>query len=355
MGLKPLDKGNNGAAGGATIPDEVLFGKSQGMFQLRQKAEKLCGKNIAVLLYGDVGTGKEALARWIHAHSSYASGPFVKVNCAAIPGTLLESELFGYAQGAFTGAQVARPGRIEGAHNGTLFLDEVADLEISLQSKLLHFLQDGIFTRLGEHVERAIETRLICATNKNLEEEIRTGKFRADLYYRINVVQLRLPSLRERKEDIPSLAEYLRKWHEKRFAKESEPLGKDVLRYLQELAWPGNVLELSNVIARYVLVGAEGLVATTAAPKHLATETTTRSKDAGTAELKRITRHAIREMERKVIREALEANQWNRRRTAQALKISYRTLMYKLRNIGSVAGPQISQQMSPRSIKDSSS
>ena len=309
------------------------------MSQVWQKAKKIAGMNVAVLLCGEAGTGKESVARWIHKNSSYASGPFVKVNCAAIPGALLESELFGYARGAFTGAQTAKPGRIEGAEKGTLFLDEVSDLEIGLQSKLLHFLQDGCFSRLGEDMERTIETRLICSTNKNLEEEIPTGRFRADLYYRINVVQLRLPSLRDRKEDIPSLAEYLRVSHEQRFARKSEPLSRDMVGHLKELNWPGNVLELSNLIARYVLVGSEGL-AGRVAPRHVVTEIR-QAADSGNGVLKRITKEAIREMERKVIREALEANQWNRRRTAQALKISYRTLMYKLRNIGSMAGPTL--------------
>jgi len=339
MNSKTQAEDSTERTGRTEIPDEILFGKSLMMSQVRQKAQKVAGMNVATLVCGDAGTGKEALARWIHRHSQHASGEFVKVNCAAIPGTLLESELFGYARGAFTGAQAAKPGRIESADKGTLFLDEVSDLEIGLQSKLLHFLQDGRFSRLGEDAERGIDTRVVCATNKNLEQEIDAGRFRADLYYRINVVQLRLPSLRERKEDIPILAEYLRDWHGKRFAKQSEPLGRDILGYLQQLHWPGNLLELSNVIARYVLVGPEGSVLPVVpAPRQPLTETK-HLQGSRNGQLKRVTREAVREMERKVIREALEANQWNRRRTAQALKISYRTLMYKLRSIGFRAEP----------------
>jgi two-component system, NtrC family, response regulator AtoC len=334
MNSRTPDKSGNNKLAGTEIAEEVLFGVSPAMSQVRQKAEKVAASNVTVLLCGEPGTGKETLARWIHRRSCYANGEFVKVNCAAIPGTLLESELFGYARGAFTGAQSAKPGRIELAQKGTLFLDEISDLEVGLQSKLLHFLQDGRFSRLGEDGEIAIETRVICATNKNLEEEIAARRFRPDLYYRINVVQLRLPGLRERREDIPYLAEYLRAWHDKRFDKRSEPLGSDTLEYLQALSWPGNVLELSNAIARYVLVGREGL-ASPAAAKPASKEKHYR-KYSGVGQLKRVTKDAIREMERKVIREALEANQWNRRRTAEALKISYRTLMYKLRNNGFV-------------------
>jgi two-component system response regulator AtoC len=314
-------------------PDEILFGNSPRMAEVRLKAEKFSGANVPVLLYGDGGTGKESLARWIHAHSSYRNGQFVKVNCAAIPGALLESELFGYERGAFTGAQVAKPGRIELAHAGTLFLDEISDLEIGLQSKLLHFLQDGCFSPVGGDTEKVIDTRLICATNKNLEEEIAAGRFRADLFYRINVIRLRLPKLRERGEDIPHLAEYFRIKHQKQFAKESEPLTHDILNYLQNLNWPGNVRELSNGIARYVLLGPEALIG----PDLLQNRGTPVKKVSTPTEsipLKQIAKVSIREMERSVILEALRANQWNRRRTAQSLKISYRALIYKIRNAG---------------------
>src|SRR6266478_4290520 len=205
-------------------PDEVLFGWSAKMMKLQQRAAKVCGTTVPVLLQGDGGTGKEVLARWIHKHSAYRDGQFVKVNCAAIPGTLLESELFGYEKGAFTGAHALKPGRVEVADQGTLFLDEIADFDLGLQSKLLQFLQDGHFSRIGGETERVVETRLICASKKDLEHEIEMGRFRADLYYRINVVCLRLPRLHERREDIAVLAEYFREQYDKQFAKESAPL-----------------------------------------------------------------------------------------------------------------------------------
>src|SRR6267143_1921257 len=163
-------------------PDNVLYGRSTAMQAVQQRAKKICGTNVPVLLSGDGGTGKDVLARWIHKHSLSNNGLFVKVNCAAIPGELLESELFGYEKGAFTGAQVAKPGRVELAHNGTLFLDGIEELDIGLQSKLLHFLQDSRFSRIGGETEREVESRLLCATNKDLEHEIDLGRFRADLY-----------------------------------------------------------------------------------------------------------------------------------------------------------------------------
>src|SRR6202171_6680624 len=178
---------------------QILFGCAPSMNEIRAKTEKICRTNVPVLLCGEGGTGKEALARWIHAQSGYSQGQFIKVNCAAIPGNLLESELFGYEKGAFTGAHVSKPGRVELAHNGTLFLDEIADLELALQSKILHFLQDGCFSRIGDQAERAVNVRVICATNKDLEQEIAAGNFRSDLFYRINVVRFRLPQLSERK------------------------------------------------------------------------------------------------------------------------------------------------------------
>src|SRR6202795_4235564 len=189
---------HNGEAAHELPPDQVLFGRSPVMALLRKRAEKICGASIPVLVCGPAGSGKELVARWVHAHSAFCAGPFVKVNCAAIPGSLLESELFGYEKGAFTGANCSKPGRVELAHKGTLFLDEIAELDLTLQSKLLHFLQDGTFSRLGDYMERKVDARLLCATNKNLELEAHAGRFREDLFYRIHVFRLKLPPLRER-------------------------------------------------------------------------------------------------------------------------------------------------------------
>src|SRR5262249_25713518 len=197
--------------------------------EVRQRALKTCRTNVPVLLTGNGGTGKEVLARWIHAHSAFSTGEFVKVNCAALPSSLLESELFGHEKGAFTGEDISRPGRVERAHGGTLFLDGIADLDSALQSKLLHFLQDGYFSRLGDSSERVVDTRVICATSRRLEDEIAMGRFRPDLYYRINVLKIEMPRLTQRREDVPQLAEYFRHLHLHHFSNPSHPFRPQLL------------------------------------------------------------------------------------------------------------------------------
>ena len=334
-------------AEGAGLPsEEILFGISPAMQEVRQKAFKICRTNVPVLLVGEGGTGKEVLARWLHANSSHSSGEFVKVNCAAIPGSLLESELFGHEKGAFTGAHIARPGRVERAHLGTLFLDEIGELDSALQSKLLHFLQDGFFSRLGDRSERTVDTRVICATSRRLEDEIAANRFRADLYYRINVVRLELPKLVQRREDIPKLVEHFRKLHSEQFQKVCEPFGPEMMGYLQNLAWPGNLRELSNCIARYIVIGPESLAQREPARARPATYL----PPAATGErvpLKKLTKEAIREMERNAIVEALRANHWNRRKAAQALKISYRAMIYKIRDAGLIVRRPAVQKTGP--------
>jgi two-component system, NtrC family, response regulator AtoC len=317
------------------LPDDILFGTSPCMGEVHSRAEKICRTNVPVLLCGEGGTGKEALARWIHAKSEYGNGEFVKVNCAAIPSALLESELFGYEKGAFTGAITVKPGRVEKAHMGTLFLDEIADLDWNLQSKLLHFLQDGTFSRIGDQGERKVDCRLICATNREMEKETAEGRFRQDLLYRIQVFKLRMPSLRERKEDIPSLAEHFRQHYEKQFELKSLAFPPEMLVYLKGLQWAGNIRELSNGVARYVLLGPEASIHQEPPSRR---ETAAGGLNGGKpGTLKRIAKDVILEMEKKVILESLRANQWNRRKTAQALKISYRALIYKIRDAGLVS------------------
>jgi two-component system response regulator AtoC len=333
MPMKKLGSHQKGETVHELPPDHVLFGSTPAMALVRKKAEKSCGANIPILVCGPVGSGKEMLARWVHTHSAFRAGQFVKVNCAAIPGNLLESELFGYEKGAFTGAHASKPGRVEMADKGTLFLDEIADLDLKLQSKLLHFVQDGRFSRLGDEVERSVETRLICSTNRNLELEIKAQNFRSDLFYRISVVQLKLPSLSERKEDIPVLSEYLRTAFEKEFAIKSEPFHQETRDYLWVQNWPGNLRELSNEIARHVLTGPNAALMQRQ-PQSRPVVANNRTAAIKAVPLKHIAKEAIRDMERNVILEVLRSNQWNRRKAAQILKISYRALIYKIREAG---------------------
>lgn len=317
---------------GTLPPDEILFGRSASMVPIRKRLEKISNTDVPVLFFGDPGTGKELLARWVHRRSPYSRGQFIKVNCAAIPGTLLESDLFGYEKGAFTGARATKPGRVELAHKGTLFLDQIADLDLSLQSKLLHFVQDGSFSRIGGEAELFVATRIICSTTKDLQDEIAAGRFRADLYYRISVLQVQLPGLCERREDVKLLAEYFHGVYQKQFEKDCEPLGSEFLNYLEGLDWRGNVRQLSNCVARYVLIGQDAL-SDVAEPK-AKTLVKSKPRPQGNMALKNIAKEAIREMERNVIIEALRSNQWNRRKAAEALKISYRALIYKIRDAG---------------------
>ncbi len=314
-------------------PEEVMFGRSAAMVGVQRKVEKVAGSDVPVLLEGERGTGKELLARWIHAASPWKSGSFVKVNCASIPGTLLESELFGFEKGAFTGAVQRKPGRIESACGGTLFLDEIGEIDCGVQAKLLQILQDGLYSRIGSDGEQRADARIISCTGKRLEEEIDAGRFRSDLFYRINVVRIELPKLRDRCEDIPVLAEYLRAQYVKQFGIEREPLNTQVISYLQSLHWPGNIRELSNTIARYVLIGEDGLATLEAREKRLVS-TSTGGTARSTLSLKQIAKDAVLEKERSLILETLRANRWNRRKTAQKLRISYRALIYKIRETG---------------------
>src|SRR6202451_4027035 len=249
MASSPQMKLENSTHGFDLPPDHIYFGPSEAMQAVRQRVERAAALNVPILLLGESGTGKEVLARFIHNQSPWRSGPFVKVNCPAIPGTLLESELFGFQKGAFTGATAAKPGRMEMAQGGSLFMDEIGELDSSLQAKLLHVLQDGHFTRIGDHEEKRMDARVICATNRNLAREIEGGGFRADLFYRINVISITLPSLRERREDIPYLVDYLRQQFNKRFQREAAPLSKETLHLLKGRDWPGNVRELENCMA----------------------------------------------------------------------------------------------------------
>jgi two-component system response regulator AtoC len=318
---------------GEMPPDSVVFGSSEAMRTLRDRLAKIAGANVPVLIQGESGTGKDIIARMIHSSSPWKTGPWVKVNCPAIPGTLLESELFGYEKGAFTGAYGMKPGRVEMAHRGTLFLDEISELDMALQSKLLQLLQDGQFCRIGAQEDKKVEVRVVCATNRKLEEEIAGGAFRADLFYRINVVNLHMPPLRERACDIPQLISYFLEYYNRKFNSRANPLSADLMNSLKKYHWPGNVRELENLMKRYVILGTEESISGDLRTHEPDFFTADISVD-GPISLKKITRQAVRELERKIILKVLQHHHWNRKQAARALNISYRALLYKIRDAG---------------------
>jgi two-component system response regulator AtoC len=314
-------------------PEAVVFGGTDAMRALRERLAKIAGANVPVLIQGESGTGKDIIARMIHASSPWKSGPWVKVNCPAIPGTLLESELFGYEKGAFTGAFGTKPGRVEMAHRGTLFLDEISELDMSLQSKLLQLLQDGQFCRIGAQEDKKVEVRVVCATNRKLEEEIANGTFRADLFYRINVVNLHMPPLRERISDLPELVTYFLDCYNRKFNSRAKPLSAELMNSLSKYHWPGNVRELENLIKRFVILGVEDAISGDLQPKQPDFFSADINVD-GPISLKKITRQAVHELERKIILKVLQHHHWNRKQAARALNISYRALLYKIRDAG---------------------
>jgi two-component system response regulator AtoC len=314
-------------------PEAIVFGSTDTMRALRERLAKIAGANVPVLIHGESGTGKDIIARLIHAASPWKTGPWVKVNCPAIPGTLLESELFGYEKGAFTGAFGMKPGRVEMAHRGTLFLDEISELDMSLQSKLLQLLQDGQFCRIGAQEDKKVEVRVVCATNRKLEEEIANGAFRADLFYRINVVNLHMPPLRERTSDLADLIAYFLEHYNTKFNSRAKPLSNELMNLLRKYHWPGNIRELENLIKRYVILGNEEAISGDLRPQPTDFFSADIDVD-GPISLKKITKQAVHELERKVILKVLQHHHWNRKQAARALNISYRALLYKIRDAG---------------------
>ena len=332
---------------GELPPDAVVFGRSEGMQSLRERLAKIAGANVPVLIQGESGTGKDIIARLVHGLSPWRTGPFVKVNCPAIPGTLLESELFGYEKGAFTGAYGSKPGRVELAHRGTLFLDEISELDMALQSKLLQLLQDGQFCRIGAQEDKKVEVRIVCATNRILEAEIESGTFRQDLFYRINVVNLSLPPLRERRGDIEDLINYFLEFYNRKYNCRARPLSSELVGVLQKYHFPGNIRELENLMKRYVILGNEEVITSDLVTREPESFNPELNLD-GPISLKKLTRQAVRDLERKVILKVLQANHWNRKRAARALSISYRALLYKIREAG--LPPNRSARRPPESV-----
>jgi two-component system, NtrC family, response regulator AtoC len=333
--MPPLAKGSVEMAIAAQQlpPESIIFGQTPAMQEVRQKLERVAGANLSILITGESGTGKDIVARLLHLYSPWANGPFVKVNCPAIPGSLLESELFGYERGAFTGAIGAKPGRVEMAHRGTLFLDEISELDPMLQAKLLQLLQDGQFSRIGSQEDKKVEVRVVSATNRELHHEIDAGNFRHDLFYRIAAMTIHLPPLRERAVDLSLLCEYLLQYYNDKLNGSAPPLRPALLAKMQGYSWPGNVRQLENLIKRYVVMGTDDVILSELLQTNDRDDFSDLSFD-GPVSLKSLTRQTVRKIEARIILGALHANNWNRKKAARALDISYRALLYKLKEVG---------------------
>jgi two-component system, NtrC family, response regulator AtoC len=312
-----------------------LFDGHPRMREIRSTIESIADTNTTVLIRGESGVGKDLVARAVHAASTRRSGPLVKVNCAAIPQGLLESELFGHERGAFTGAHRRKPGQFEYANKGTIYLDEIGELPLSLQAKLLHVLQDFQFSRVGGHGMIHVDTRVIAATNRDLESAMARGEFREDLYWRLNVVEVRVPPLRERREEIPILASYFLAKFNAQYGRQKQLLPETLAR-LQEHPWPGNVRELENAMRRLVvLTNGEQVVEALVGCRHGKPVESPRPMI--TESLREIARRGAREAERKALAEVLERVHWNRAEASRILKVSYKTLLNKISECGLMA------------------
>jgi two-component system response regulator AtoC len=354
---------------------QMLFGTGEKMAEVRELIDRVADTDVTVLIRGESGTGKELVARALCASSLRRDKPFVKVNCAALPTELLESELFGFERGAFSGAINHKPGKFEFANHGTMFLDEIGEMSVALQAKLLQVLQDGEFSRLGGKHDVRVDVRVIAATNRNLEQAVATGTFREDLFFRLNVVSITLPSLRERREDIPLLADYFLKKYSVQYNKPCTELSPDVHDLFDQYDWVGNIRELENLIKRAVVLGPNATIRkelaqaiahsahranhinggstrqsgphpATAAPVSAApagqngtgrptpTELAVAAAEAGNYSLKDVSREAARQAERELIARMLQQTRWNRKETAEILGISYKALLYKIKENG---------------------
>jgi two-component system response regulator AtoC len=311
-------------------PSDIIVGRSLVMRKALDLARKVAPHATTVLITGESGTGKELVAQLIHKESPRAKGPFVAVNCGAIPEALLESELFGHEKGAFTGATREKAGLFEEAHEGTLFLDEIGELPPALQVKLLRALQDGEVRRVGATTPTAVDVRVIAATNRDLQADVTAGRFRADLFYRINVVAIALPALRERPEDIAELARFFLDHHAQRMGLTARGISATAMRLLTEHSWPGNVRELEHAIERALVVTGGAPIESSDLPATVRPNGGPAHVVDGALSVKRQTT----ELEKTLIRRALEQTRGNRTRAARLLEISHRALLYKIREYG---------------------
>ncbi len=313
----------------------ALVGKSKIMQEIFLLVEQIASSNVSVLITGESGTGKEIVARTLHQLSPRAAKPFVAVNCAAIPETLIESEIFGHEKGAFTGAVERRAGCFELAEEGTLLLDEIGEMPIGTQAKLLRVLEDHRLRRLGSKVETAIDVRVLAATNKMPQQAIAAGQLRSDLYYRLNVFNIHMPPLRQHKEDIPLLAEAMIRDMNTRHGRAVQGIDREVLEIFQSYDWPGNVRELRNTLERAVILCGEGDLHRTHLPPGFGTTLRQSAQDIST-HISVSVGTTVEEAERLLIRKTLESTRNNKTRAAEILGISLKTLHNKLKEYGAV-------------------
>ena len=318
---------------------QIIFSNSSKMSEIKKIIDEIAKTDITVLIKGESGTGKDLLAKAIHLGSLRKDRPFVKVNCAAIPKGLLESELFGFEKGAFTGAHLRKPGKFELANGGTILLNDIGEMDISIQAKLLQVLQDGVFSRLGGDGDVTVNTRVIATTRDHLEKAMMEGKFREDLFFRINVVNITVPPLRNRKEQILPLSQYYFDFYKEKYGREALPFSSGMINAFKEYAWPGNVRELENMIKRVVLFGEEGTVPHGSSSKTL--ENGMNPESYGNSlpnlseqnrffNLKEVGKSAAEVAEKEIIQNILQETHWNRKQAAKLLRVSYKALLYKI-------------------------
>ena len=333
--LKPADVPVKGSELVDDLDEDFFFlAASPAMKQIRAQAALIAKVNVPVLLLGESGVGKEILARLIHKMSIRAHRPMAKVNCAALPADLLESELFGYEAGAFTGANKSKPGKFEMAHKGTILLDEIGEMSAPLQAKLLHVLQDGTFSRLGGRANLTVDARVLAATNIDVKKAIAERKLREDLYYRLNAFTITVPPLRERREEIPILLRYYMNNMARQFGKNALPISERLVQECMRYAWPGNLRELGNLVKRYLVLEDENQVLDELQMKGKDGSGEEGASSSGHGGLKALVRSLKDDAEAREIQRALDDSNWNRKVAAMDLNISYKALLYKIKQHG---------------------
>src|SRR5512147_2184437 len=312
---------------------QIFFANNSKMTKIKTTIDKVAKADITVLIKGESGTGKELLAQAIHLNSHRKDKPFIKVNCATIPKGLLESELFGFEKGAFTGAHLEKPGKFELANGGTILLNDIGEIDISIQAKLLQVLQDGMFSRLGGNGDVAVNRRVISTTRDYLEQTVREGRFREDLFFRVNVINITVPPLRDRKEQISPLAQYYFNFYKKKYGREIPTFSPPMIDAFREYAWPGNIRELENMVKRIVLFGEEGTALSALPgqgsgdgkspnfPGELLPHPLSEKKS---LDLKDVGKKAAEVAEKEIIQSTLQETHWNRKQAAKLLRVSYK-------------------------------